>query len=70
MTHYYERIFADLGIEPAEALIVDDHPRFIDQAAQLGAHTVLIGPKSPGERQPDLHLASLAELPAHIHRFN
>ncbi|GCE07095.1 HAD family hydrolase [Dictyobacter aurantiacus] len=67
---YYERVFADLGIEPAEALIVDDRPDCIDQAARLGAHTVLIGPKSPETYRPDLRLASLAELPEQMQRFD
>ncbi|GLV60478.1 hypothetical protein KDH_72970 [Dictyobacter sp. S3.2.2.5] len=67
---YYERVFSDLGIEPEEALIVDDRPDCIDQAARLGARTVLIGPKAPEKYRPDLQLASLAELPDQMHRFD
>jgi len=43
---YYERIFADLGIAAADALVVDDSPRTIEWATQVGACTVLVGNSS------------------------
>jgi len=39
---FYERIFADSGITPAEALVVDDSPDAIAWAAQMGAHTCFV----------------------------
>ncbi len=39
---YYDRIFADVGIAPADALVVDDNPRAITWAAQTGAQTILV----------------------------
>ncbi|MBE3561838.1 MAG: HAD-IA family hydrolase, partial [Ktedonobacteraceae bacterium] len=39
---YYERIFADTGVNAAAALVVDDSPRMLNWAAQLGAQTVLV----------------------------
>ena len=39
---YYERLFADMGIAPGDALIVDDAPRVLAWAREFGAMTVLI----------------------------
>lgn len=59
---YYERLFADAQLAPSDALIVDDSPRALAWAKDLGAMTVLIN----AERTPVegmLCIASLAELP-------
>lgn len=39
---YYERLFTDSGIAPADALIVDDSPRNLAWAREFGATTVLV----------------------------
>jgi HAD superfamily hydrolase (TIGR01509 family) len=59
---YYERLFADAQIAPGDALIVDDSPRVLAWARDLGATTVLVN----AEHEPVsgmLCIASLAELP-------
>ena len=61
---YYERIFADLGIAAADALVVDDSPRAIEWATQVGARTVLLGDSSLLRTGATLHIGSLVELPA------
>src|SRR6266702_1428013 len=61
---YYERMFADLGIAPADALVVDDCPRAIGWAMQVGARTVLVGDSSLPQRRTTLYIANLVELPA------
>ncbi len=61
---YYERIFADLGIAAAEALVVDDSPRAIEWATQVGARTVLVGDSPLPQTGTTVHIASLVELPA------
>src|SRR6266581_3269207 len=40
---YYERMLADLGIAPADALVVDDSPHAIGWATQVWARAVLVG---------------------------
>lgn len=66
---YYERLFADVGTNPTEAVIVDDGLQALQWAAQTGARTVLISPSSPPEhsalarRAQPVHLPSLAHLP-------
>jgi HAD superfamily hydrolase (TIGR01509 family) len=66
---FYQRIFADAGVEPEDALVVDDNANVIGWAAQAGARTVLIGAApSPGPH-PTLCLDSLADLPALIGRL-
>ena len=62
MPTYYERLFADAQIAPDEALIVDDSPRVLAWARDLGAMTVLVN----AERESMdgmLCIASIAALP-------
>jgi HAD superfamily hydrolase (TIGR01509 family) len=63
---YYVRLFADAGISPAEALVVDDSPHALNWAAQVGAKTVLVSSSSYGETGVIRRIGSLAELPAHL----
>lgn len=65
---YYERIFADLGIAAAEALVVDDNPRAITWATQVGARAVLVGDSSLLRTGTTLHIGSLVELPTMLQR--
>jgi HAD superfamily hydrolase (TIGR01509 family) len=60
---YYARIFADAGIAPAEALVVDDTPIAVEWAARAGARAVLVG-AAPGPAGATRVIAGLAELPA------
>jgi HAD superfamily hydrolase (TIGR01509 family) len=63
---YYARIFADVGILPAEALVVDDSLSAIAWAAQAGAKTVLVNASSHPEKGAMPRIGSLAELPAFL----
>jgi HAD superfamily hydrolase (TIGR01509 family) len=65
---YYEHMFADLGIVPADTLVVDDSPRAIKWAMQVGARAVLVGDSSLPQRGTTLHIGSLIELPALLQR--
>lgn len=59
---YYERLFADTQIAPGDALIVDDSPRVLAWARDLGARTVLVN--ADRESVDGMWcIASLAELP-------
>jgi len=60
---YYTRLFADLQIVPGDACIVDDNPRVLVWASELGARTVLVGVEREISNAM-LHIRSLAELPA------
>src|SRR5258708_29192412 len=66
---YYERIFADLGIAAAEALVVEDSPRAIEWATQVGARAVLVGDSPLPQTGTTAPMASLVELPAVLHRI-
>ena len=59
---YYERLFADSGISPTDALVVDDNPRVLAWAREFGAATVLVSSKCQ-TRNGMLCIGSLAELP-------
>jgi HAD superfamily hydrolase (TIGR01509 family) len=61
---YFERLFANLGLRPAEALVVDDGSDVLGWAAQVGARTVLVGPASHSEKATTACIGSLVELPA------
>jgi HAD superfamily hydrolase (TIGR01509 family) len=65
---YYERMFADLGLAPADALVVDDSPRAIEWATRVGARAVLVGDSSLPQTGTTVHIESLVELPAMLQR--
>ncbi len=67
---YYERIFADAGITPSDALVVDDSPRAIEWAAQAGARTILVSNTPHLETKALFRIGSLAELPAIIRQLD
>src|SRR5258708_29898290 len=56
---YYERIFADLAIAAAQALVVDDSPRAIEWATQVGAPTFPFADSPLPHPRPTVHIASL-----------
>lgn len=66
---YYKRIFADLALTPSDALVVDDTPRALDWAMQVGARTVLISKTLPPEMSAAIHIQSFVELPEIIQRL-
>lgn len=50
-TRFYEKMFADSGVDPATALVVDDSVRCVTWARESGAQAVLInehGRSTPG----------------------
>ena len=67
---YYERIFADLGIAAADAVVVDDSPRAIEWAMRMGAHAVLVGDSSLPQTGTTTPVGSLVELPALLQRLD
>jgi HAD superfamily hydrolase (TIGR01509 family) len=66
---YYARIFADAGVAPDGALVVDDSPIALRWAAQAGARTVLVAAAGSTEAAPETIIGSLAELPQIIERW-
>ena len=64
---YYERIFADAGVMPAAALVVDDSAAAVAHARAAGARAILVDPtNAAGEGQI---ISSLADLPAIIDKL-
>lgn len=59
---YYERAFALAEVDPAQALVLDDTPEFLDAAREVGAGTVLVGAGEPAPGR--LAIPSLEALPA------
>jgi len=66
---YYARLFADAGVQPGEALVVDDSADATGWAAQLGARTVLIGSRPHPGTGTTARLESLAELPTFLQHW-
>ncbi len=60
---YYERIFADAGVSPTDAALIDDNPGVLHWAAQTGATTVLISAEATAAPEADLVVGRLAALP-------
>jgi len=57
---YYERIVADSGIDPRDAIVADSHPEPLEWAAAVGFRTVHVDRLSTGSRFT--RIASLDEL--------
>lgn len=54
---YYRRVFAHAGVDPAEALVIDDKPECCGWAAEAGAAVVRIGTPVDGlDAEPTLAL--------------
>jgi HAD superfamily hydrolase (TIGR01509 family) len=66
---YYERVFADAGIDPRDAIVVDDFPGALRWAAAVGARTVLVRSDRGESDDVDLALDALSELPAALERL-
>jgi HAD superfamily hydrolase (TIGR01509 family) len=64
---YYERVFADAGLDPRDAVVVDDFPAALRWAAVLGARTVLVRSDRSDSDDADLVLDALRDLPAALH---
>jgi HAD superfamily hydrolase (TIGR01509 family) len=66
---YYAHLFANAGVQPEEALVVDDSADAARWAAQLGARTVLIGPWPHPQTGTTPRLESLSELPTFLQQW-
>jgi HAD superfamily hydrolase (TIGR01509 family) len=66
---YYARVFADAGVAPDEALVVDDSPVVLRWAARAGARTVLVAAAGGAEAPAEAVISSLAGLPQVIERL-
>jgi FMN phosphatase YigB (HAD superfamily) len=60
---YFERLFADLRLRPADALVVDDGVDVLSWAAQVGARTLLVSPPLDANKEMTTCIRSLVELP-------
>ncbi|MDP9380410.1 MAG: HAD-IA family hydrolase [Chloroflexota bacterium] len=67
---YYERLLADVGVVPTDALVVDDNSRTVGWAAQTGARTVLVGGAALPDIGDTIRIRSLAELPDAVERLD
>jgi len=65
---FYERLLADAGVAPSDALILDDSPKCLGWAEQAGARGILVSnaPQSPATLT---RIASLADLPGFIEQL-
>jgi HAD superfamily hydrolase (TIGR01509 family) len=64
---YYERLLADAGVPAERALVVDDSPRAIAWATEVGARAVFVGSAPcPGA---SVVINRLAELPSVLDRL-
>jgi FMN phosphatase YigB (HAD superfamily) len=64
---YYRLVFEHAGITPQRALVVDDKPRHLAWASDLGARTCLVS--SPRhDAKVDFAVPMLADLPSLLRR--
>ncbi|MPZ50587.1 MAG: HAD-IA family hydrolase [Dehalococcoidia bacterium] len=60
---YYERIFADSGVDPAASLVLDDKLSHLESAAAAGARIVVVSTDAPLDGEVPV-IRALADLPA------
>jgi HAD superfamily hydrolase (TIGR01509 family) len=60
---YYERIFADAGVRPADTVVVDDSPLVLSWASAASARTVLVCPNGDAAGPATVTIRALHELP-------
>jgi len=60
---YYEGIFAETKVNPAQALVVDNDASQLDLAAATGAHTVFVANDGAAPSETHTTIRALAELP-------
>ena len=65
---FYDQIFADAGVEPADTLVVDDSPQPLQRAAEAGAATLLVSAKTARGGGTHTTIVSLADLPSVLKR--
>jgi len=58
---FYERLFADTRVDPADAFVFDDSPLALQNAASVGVTTVLVARQRP-EGYDGAWIASLADI--------
>ena len=61
---YYARIFADAGVEPARALVVDDNAQAVEWARTVGACAIQVVSSPAATADQVCTIASIAQLPA------
>jgi FMN phosphatase YigB (HAD superfamily) len=62
---FYERLLADAGVAPPDALVLDDNPKCVAWAEQAEARAVLVS--NAPQRSGTTHvISSLADLPGFI----
>lgn len=61
---YYERIFADSGVDPRQAIVIDDSPLPIAWASETGARAVLVSTQVGHTPSAYAVICGLADLPS------
>ena len=61
---YYDRIFADAGMQPSECLVIDDSPRAVRWASEAGATAFLVSMDGRESAEAYAVLGSLAGVAA------
>lgn len=65
---FYESLLEDTGIEPADAVVLDDSEQQLRFAAEAGARTVLVSAEPPTTVDADAAIAALSELQSILRR--
>ncbi len=62
--NFYPRMFEHAGVEPRNAIVLDDTPAFLTKIKAAGATPVLVRSRDPGAANQDVPvIAALSELP-------
>lgn len=65
----YQRVLAQLGVEPAEVLFIDDVPSYLNGFRKLGGHTLLVDETGRANTEGHPRITSVFELPSILGEF-
>ena len=60
---FYDNIFKELNLNPENAIVVDDNPRFLDSAIQIGANVVQASINGKFDPQYPYYVENMKNLP-------
>ena len=66
---FYDNIFKELNLNPENTIIIDDNPRFLDSALQIGANVVQTCINGKPEPQYPYYVNNMTQLPRVIEKI-
>jgi beta-phosphoglucomutase-like phosphatase (HAD superfamily) len=69
MTNFYDKIFEDMNLDPRRAIVVDDVPRYLDNAERSGANVIQACLTEELEASFQYYVNHMSELPEIVEKI-